>query len=173
MQIEFEKRLAELGLSYSVHHDAFFTISSRTGSKNHTVVQLIHSLPVNNRVHGSKNGIEVQAIGRFIFKLPSSGLEPDILSFAFPNTVKNRVEFLIIPILEFLRRHVKMNTGNVRGIKVEIVFWLMLDGSVFDTTNISIEAEWYFLSKSASGRVADRTELDYSEYLNSWQWLNV
>ena len=139
MQIEFDKKLAAMGLSYNVHHDVFYTISSLTGRENHSVVRLILSLPVNKQVYGSKNGNEVQAIGRFKFKLPSLGIEPDILSFAFQNTVKNRAEFIIIPSQEFLRRHAQMNPKSVRRKGVEMVFWLMEDGFVYDTTNISAE----------------------------------
>jgi hypothetical protein len=171
MQIEFEKRVIELGLSYSINNDDIYTISSQTGGGNHINVRLISSLPDNKQIGGSKNGNDDQVIGIFKFKFLASGLESDIFVFAFRNPVKNQVEFLIIPIKEFWRRHVKMNLGSARRKRVEMVFWLMQDGSLFDTTNISVEAEWYFLSKSESGRMADKTELDYSEYINSWRRL--
>lgn len=44
----------------------------------------------------------------------------------------------------------------------------MPDRCVYDCTNISIEGEWYYLSKGISGRMADRTDWDYREYLNKW-----
>ena len=94
-------------MTFSVHYDAFYTISSRTGSENHSVVRLIQSLPVNEQVHGSKNGNQIVAIGLFKYKFLASGLESDILVFAFPNPVKNQAEFLILPTLEFWRRRPK------------------------------------------------------------------
>lgn len=173
LQIEFEQKLVELELSYMIQSDGFYTISSQKSGVNNIVVQLINSLPVNKQVSGSKNGNEVQAIGRFKFKLPSSRLEPDILSFAFPNTVKNLVEFLIIPFQEFLRRRVKMNPRSVRRKSMEVVFWLMEGECAYDTTNISVEAEWYFMSKGVNGRMANGIVIDYSEYLNTWWRLMV
>ena len=61
----------------------------------------------------------------------------------------------------------------VRPKRVEMVFWLMADGFVYDATNISVEGEWYFISKGVNGRMATGSELDYSEYLNNWQRLIV
>ena len=173
MQIDFEKKLLELGLSYSINNEGFYTILKPRDGANLISVRLVSSLPVNKQVYGSKNGNEVQSIGRFKFKLSSSGLETDILSFAFPNTVKNRVEFIIISSQEFLRRHAQMNPKSVRRKGVEMVFWVMQDGFVYDTTNMSVEAEWYFLSQGVSGRLGDGTVIDYSEYLNSWRRLIV
>ena len=173
MQIEFENKLTELGWSYSIHHDDFYTISSKKGGANNIVVRLISTLPINKQVHCSKNGTEVQAIGRFKFKLQSSRLEPDILSFAFHNTVKNRVEFLIIPLHEFLRRRVNMNPRSARSKMVMMTIWLFEDGQVYDTSNLSPEGEWYFLSKGLNGRMANGSEIDYCEHLNNWRRLMV
>lgn len=173
LQIDFEKKLTELGLSYSVHLDAYYTISSRTYSINPTVARLIQSLPVNNRVHVSKNGNQIAAIGLFKNTFLTSGFESDIFVFAFQNPDKNQAEFLIVPTLEFWRRHVEMNSKSVRRKGVEMVFWLMEDGFVFDATNISVEAEWYFMSKGVCGRMATGSELDYTEYLNGWRRLIV
>lgn len=173
LQIDFEKKLSQLGLSYSVHHDAFYTISSRTGSENHSVARLIQSLPVNNRVHGSKNGNQIVAIGLFKYKFLASGIKPDIVVFTFPNPIKNQAEFLIIPTDELMSRLVLKCQRSSLPKSVELAFWLMADGSVYDTTNISVESEWFFLSKNLNGRMADGTEIDYSEYLNSWRRLIV
>ena len=143
MQFDFENKLTELGLSYCVHYDGFYTISSQQDGANPISVRLVSSLSVNKKVYGSKNGNEVQAIGIFKFKFFTSGLDPDILGFAFQNTVKNKVEFLIIPTQDFLKRQVKMNPRSVRRKSMVVEFWLMEDGFVFDTTNISPEGEWY------------------------------
>lgn len=167
-QIEFEKRLHELGVSYRLHDRDFYSITKQSGSENHIKVQLISSLPVNKLVHGSKNGNDVQAIGLFKFKFSSKELEPDIFVFTCQNTVANQPEFLIIPTQEFLRRHVRMKSQRACNKRLEVVLWFMEDGFVYDATNISIEAEWYFLSKGFNGRMADGTDLDYTPFLNSW-----
>lgn len=54
-----------------------------------------------------------------------------------------------------------------------MVFWLMQDGSVYDTTNISVEAEWYFLSKGVNGRMVYGTDSAYTSFLNKWELLNL
>lgn len=169
LQIEFEKKFMELGLSFNVYSGDFYTISIQTGSETHFVVQLISSLPVNKQAHGSKNGNNVLAIGLFKFKLPTLGLEPDILVFPFQNTVKNQVEYIIIPTDALMSRLGWKCPNYSRQKSVELTFWLMQDRSVYETTNISVEAEWYLLSKGVNGRLADRTDIDYTKYLNSWR----
>lgn len=151
----------------------FYVISKQSGSGNHLTVQLISSLHVDKLVHGSKNGNDVQAIGLFKFKLSSSGQEPDIFVFAFQNTLKNQVEFIIIPTQELFRRHGKMKSQRVSLRRMEVVLWFMEDGFVYDASNISIEGEWYFLSKGMGGRMADGTDLDFTPFLNSWERLKL
>lgn len=172
MQIEFEKKLIELGLSCSFHNDGLYTITTQKGGGNHIFVRLISSLPSTKQLHGSKNGNDVQAVGRFKFKFPTEPV-PDILVFTIPNIVNNQIEFIVIPNQEFLKRHFKLNPGSIRRKRVGLVLWIMEDKCVYDTTNISPEGEWFFFSKGENGRMADATEIDYSEYLNSWQRLNV
>ena len=58
---------------------------------------------------------------------------------------------------------------SVRRKGVEMVFWLMEDGHVNDTTNISPEGEWYFMSNGVNGRMATGSEIDYTTFLNCWQ----
>ena len=128
LQIEFERRVVELGLYYSVNNENYYTITSQSGGGNHIIVRLISSLPIIKQEHGSKNANDIQAIGLFKFKFFASGLEPDIFVFTFQNTFKNQLEFLIIPTQELLRRHVKKNPGSVRRKSVKMVFWLMEDG---------------------------------------------
>jgi len=49
----------------------------------------------------------------------------------------------------------------------------MEDGFVYDATNISLESEWYFLSKGVGGRMADGTDLDFTSFLDSWERLKL
>lgn len=173
LQIELEKKLTELGLSYRVYHNDLYTISNSNGCGKQSIFRWISSLPVNDQVNGSKNGHEIEAIGLFKFKFLASELEPDIFVFTFPNPIKNHAEFLIIPTDELMSRLFLKCQRSGLPKSVELVFWLMADGFVYDTTNISVEGEWYFISKGVNGRMATGSELDYSEYLNNWQRLIV
>lgn len=168
IQIQFEKKLIELGLSYRRNGDDFYSISSHNGVGNHIKVLLVSSLPPVINIHGSKNGIDVQAIGLFKFKFPLFGNEPDLFILALQNLIKPQFEFLIIPKDELLSRLTGKNPWYVRNQRMEMVYWLLQDGFVYDATNISAEGEWYFLSKGVNGRMADDTERDYSKFLNNW-----
>lgn len=166
--MEFEKKLIEFGMSYTINNEGFYTILNQKRLGNPITVRLISSLPVNNQISGSKNDNEVQGIGIFKFKFISSGHDPDILTFAFQNYVKNKVEFLIIPTHEFLKRHFKIYPGSFCHKSVIVEVWLMEDGFVYDTTSLSLEGEWYFLSKGTGGRMADGTDIDCTGFLNNW-----
>lgn len=170
LQIEFEKKLVELGLSFCVNSDNLYIISSQTGGGNHLTVRLISSLPSIKQVHGSNNGNDIQGIGLFRFKLASERQEPDLCIFSLQNTVKNRVEFIIIPPLELRRRLIERNLFSNENQK--IVLWLMSDNSLYETTDIGSEGEWYYLTKGGNGRMADRTDTDFTEFLNSWERLS-
>lgn len=173
IQIEFEKKLIELGLSYRINNDDLYTITTQNSGGNHIKVLLILSLQPVIPVHGSKNGNDIQAIGLFKFKLPARGIDADLFIFAIPNSIKNQAEFLIIPTDELLRRLVRKNHSVVRRQRVEMVFWLMQDGFVYDTTSMSPEGEWYSMSKGVNGRLADGTDIDYSEFMNDWRRITV
>lgn len=173
IQIEFETKLTQFGLSYSYQNEGIYAISSQHDRTNLITVRLLRSLTINKHISGSRNGNELQGIGRFKFKLPASVLEPDFLSFGFQNTVKDQVEFLIIPFQEFWRRHFKINLGINPNRLVEMAFWLMDDGFAYDVTDISLEGEWFFLSNGMNGKMAEGSELDYSDYLNSWKRITV
>ena len=171
VQNEFENRLLELGLSYNRCDNDVYTLSCKRGSGINIIVQLNSSLPSIKEIHGSKNGNELQGIGIFEFKFFTSGLVPAIFVFAFQNTLQYQIEFLIIATDDFQKRLACKNPAYVSNKRVEIVFWLMQDGSVYNTTNISVEAEWYFLTKGENGRMADTTVMDYTKFLNSWRSL--
>jgi hypothetical protein len=166
---EIEEKLTELGLSYSIHNDDLYTITSQNGVGTHIKVQLVSSLPPVKEIHGSKNGVEIQAIGLFKFTFPLYGNEPDLFIFTIPNFIKNQADFLIIPKGELWRRLASKMPCVARRQRIEIVFWLLHDAFTYDATNISAEGEWYFLSKGVNGRMADNTERDYSLYINNWR----
>ena len=170
---EFEKKIIDLGLSYRRNGDDFYSILIHIGGRNHIEVQLEVSLQPVMHIHGSKNGVDVQAIGVFMFKFPFSGNEPDLFIFALRNLIKPQSEFIIIPKDELLSRLASKNPGRVHRSRVEMVFWVLEDGFVYDATHLSPEGEWYFLSPCVNGRMADGTDFDYSEYMNNWRRLIV
>ena len=90
---------------------------------------------------------------------------------AFQNTNSLGAEFIIISLEELNRRLIARKHSLVKDRKVKMVFWLMPDNQLFETTNISIEAEWFWLSKGVHGRMADGLTWDYSKYLNDWSSL--
>lgn len=126
-------------------------------------------LLISNRIsarHGSHNGNETHGIGVFKFNLPTLDLMPDYFVMAFENTFTGSAEFVIIGYDDFIQRLTKRN--RIKENKAETWLWLMPDRCVYDCTDISIEGEWYYLSKGAGGRMADDTEMDYSQHLNNW-----
>jgi len=136
-------------------------------------VQLIVSEPIDELIHGSQNENEIQAIGFFRFVIPSEEKEPDFYIFAFLNQPDSKVEFIIIPSAELKNRLRNRELIPVDNPEIEIVFWLMPDSCLYETTNIGAEGEWYYLSKGINGRMTDGTDWDYTEFLNHWDRLTI
>lgn len=136
-------------------------------------VQLIVSEPIDELIHGSQNENEIQAIGYFRFVIPSEGKEPDFYILAFLNPSGNLVEFVIIPGAELKKRLINRELISVDNPEIEIVFWLMPDSCLYETTNVGAEGEWYYMSKGFNGRMADGTDWDYTEFLNHWDRLTM
>jgi hypothetical protein len=80
-------------------------------------------------------------------------------------------EFVCIPDEILRSRFEKLTRISDNGKKIELTLWLMPDRKIYDCTNSSIEFEWYYLSQSTGGRMADGTEWDYTEYLNNWDYI--
>ena len=173
MKTEFEKKLKEQSFSYQCHTDGVYFLSQNNDTNSILNVQLILSEPVDEVIHGSRNNNETQAIGYFKLRLPARNNPPKFLILAFQNTSKHCVEFIIIPPQELKKRLVESNRISVVNNKVALLFWLMSDGCIYDCTNISVEGEWYYLSKGLNGRMADGTEWDYADYLNNWDRLKM
>jgi hypothetical protein len=168
---EFEKIIIELGFSFNSSHVGFYILRDENGTFHPITVRLIESKSPNTKIHGSKNGNKIQVIGLFKFKRIKTAPEPDFLIFTFLNPFKTSPEYLIIPEEEFKKRFLNKNLRNRFNKRAEIIFWLMPDGSIFETTHISPEGEWYYLSKGIDGRMADGTDMDYTMFLNIWQRL--
>ena len=173
MKTEFEKKLKELGFPYHCNTDGLYILCQNNDTNSILNVQLILSEPVDEVIHGSRNNNELQAIGYFKLKLLNKVKGPYFLILAFPNTSNNRVEFIIIPNKELKRRLVESNRISAVNNKVSLLFWLMHDGCIYDCTNLGIEGEWFYMSKGLNGRLSDRTDWDYTEFLNDWNRLKL
>ena len=131
---------------------------------------LIISYDIDINIHGSHNSNKTDGIGVFRFNIPTGDQIPDYFIFAFENMVTGTAEFVIVKYPDLFQRLTKKNL--IRENKAELWLWLMPDRSLYDTTNISVEGQWYNLNKGRGGRMADREEMDYSDFLNKWDTLN-
>jgi hypothetical protein len=177
MKTEFEKKLKELGFSYQWHSDDFYILSRNEDVGRKIKVQLISAEPVLEVLHMSHNGNKLQAVGSFKLKLMNITEGNDIFIFAFENTINQGFEFIIISSKEFKRRLIESYRIPRDNLVLNIVFWLLSDGyndnKLYETTDVGIEWEWYFLSKGEKGRMVDNTDLDYTEFLNNWDKLKM
>ena len=110
--------------------------------------------------------MKYKLLGYFKLNLPTEVKDQDFLILAFQNTNNHCVEFIIIPKKELMRRLNKMNRISTDNQEIDMVFWLMPDNHLYECSDISVEGEWYYLSKGVNGRMADGTEWDYSKFLN-------
>lgn len=177
MKIEFEKKLKEHGFSYQWHSDDFYILSRNDDVRRKIKVQLISAEPVLEVLRMSHNGNKLHAVGSFKLKLMNMTKGNDIFIFAFENTINQCVEFIIISSKEFKRRLIESYRILRDNHILNIVFWLLADGyndnKLYETTDVGIEWEWYFLSKGEKGRMIDDTDLDYTEFLNNWDKLKM
>jgi len=80
------------------------------------------------------------------------------------------IEFLIIPTVEIKRRLQSKNRTTNEDHEIELQFWLMADNFVFEIPKgISGEGEWWFIN----GRMAKKTDWDYSLFLNNWDGMKM
>jgi len=170
---EFEEKIITMGFSFISVHDEFYNLRDEYDINHSIKVQLIKSISENRQKYGSKNGNCFQALGLFKFKQVNSEAKPDFLVFAFRNPHRQIPEYLIIPEVELESRHIKSSSDSTNDKLIKIMFWVMTDGSVFNTTNISPEGEWYYMSKGINGRMADKTDGDYTKFLNNWDTLRL
>jgi hypothetical protein len=115
----------------------------------------------DKRKYGSHNDTPIKSIGVFSFKQSSPKANPDFYIFPFDNS------FVIIPVDILHSRISRLNHGHLNGDKIQLVLWLLLDGHLFDATNIGVEGDWYFMG----GGMARGTDMDYTSYLDNWDLL--
>ena len=162
-----KSKLIELGFTIYEEGNNTFRLNLNEHNLNGILVKLITSEPINDRIHGTKNGTPIKAIGYFKFKLPHEENESDFCIFAFTSMSDNKIEFVIISSTE-LKNKLKQRkriTGEYQDKELQL--WLLPDGFVFETTNIGAEGDWWFVG----GRMAKDTNMDYTPFLNQWKLL--
>jgi hypothetical protein len=171
MESEFEKKLSEFGFTYQYKPEGHYILNLKVIINSIIKVYLICSENVDEIKFGSRNGNLIESIGRFKFKFDAEMINSDFVIFAFQNTKRNLIDFVIIPSNELKKRIMKGDWIHPANHIWEKVYWLMPDNCLYEATNISIEGEWYYLSQGLNGRMIDGTEWDYTEYLNGWDRL--
>lgn len=171
-QKEFEDKILKLGYSFSFQEGGFYVLFEPNMTQ-FLGVRLIVSDHPNLLIYGSKNGMEIQGIG--LFKLNHYRFDPgsDVYILMFQNSIKRRIECLIIPNDELMKMLNLRICDSERKKSLSLVFWLMPDNSIYRTTEISAEGEWYFLSGSDNGRMADETDMNCTRFLNNWNVLGL
>lgn len=166
----FEEKLIELGFSYSFQQGGFYVLYDKI--KNYFLtVRLMISLQPNSLIYGSKNGIDIQSIGLFRFKQSLFDQGPEFYILMFQNSNNQRIDYIIIPNDELMKRLSKESFVTEHPKSIRLVFWLMPENSIYNVSDISPEGEWFHLSKGVGGRMADGTDMDYTPFLNSWEQL--
>lgn len=166
MKSIFEEELRKQGYLFQETSDGYYNIRPKNRIVQPKSVQLVISRPINQIIHGSQNGQECDAIGYFLFSLNSEP-PPDYMVFSFQHMENNKTEYMIIPTEE-LRRRLKKNIIRYQsGKHLEFRLWL-IDGHIYETTNIGVEGEWYYLSKGPGGRMIDSTIWNYTRFWNNW-----
>lgn len=145
-----------------------YTLQRGEDKNDLILVKLVFPAFVDKFKHGSHNGNEIKTICRYEFPFPVWEQVVDYYVFAFTNTETNGVEFINIGEYDFRRRIDNMNKRAKHKKSLKLVFWLMPDGCLYETSFISLEGEWYWLSKGVNGRMADGESNDFTPFLNNW-----
>ena len=165
----FLKAVKEHDLSVYFHRNDHYILIKGGDSSRIVSIQLICSTKIDHAIHGSSNGNEPESIGHFKFTVPKWEEHFNFYVFAFVNAEKTDSEFVIVSDEVLRSRLTKLNRIPASGEKAELTLWLMPDHCVYDCTNISVEGEWYWLSKGVNGRRADGESNDFTQYLNNWK----
>jgi hypothetical protein len=171
MKSEFEKELSKQGFTFnSITYDHYI-LSSKDDPAKTTAVRFNCSEPVDYVKYDSHNDNEVEAIGVFRFNFDENTRNSDFLIFVFCDSMNISQYYVIIPVKEFIHRLDKEESSIHTNHGYFVVYWLMPDGCLYDCTDISVEGEWFFLSKGINGRMVDGSIWDYTEYLYAWNKL--
>ena len=156
------------GLTVYFNKNNHYILIKGNDSSRIVSVELECSSKIDLMVHGSHNNNKLDGIGHFKFVIPKSEDKINYYAFALLNTTNHEIEFVIVPDAILRNRFQNQNRIPIGSKKAELTIWLMPDRTAYDTTDLSIEGEWYMLSKGTGGRMADGTDMDYTEFLNNW-----
>jgi hypothetical protein len=168
---EFERKIQELGFSIVSSWGGFYTLSSKNNREYFIKVQLFLSRSSLILPDGGRNERITRILSYFKTQGFETGENPDAVIISFRNLQNKKIEYLIIPCDDFKGRLARIIENSSRDKSINIIFWLMEDGSIFNVTDISPEGKWFYQSKGKNGRMADGTDLDYTTFLNDWKRL--
>jgi len=163
---QFESKLMESHLRFEQDAGSIYTVIKENP---HHLIRIRLLTSDNNRTENliSPNGNSLLSVAKFGIRLVDlANSEYTILGFVNLKTLKT--EFVVISTNEFLKKTSISEPGSINSQIVNLRFWLMEDRSLFETMNMSLEGEWYFLSKGFNGRLADKEEWCFTSYLNNW-----
>jgi hypothetical protein len=167
----FERDLVNHGFTLISETDEPYTFTHPNFPNQIKTAQLLHSLPLDVRYHGSHNNTEIQSIGRFRLPKSEENERPDFFVLPFCNDSNHQVLFANIPGLVLIDKISSEKRSHLNLIDSDIIFWLMPDHCLYECSQISAESEWFFLSKGGSKRMADGTVLDYSSFVDNWLFI--
>lgn len=106
------------------------------GYKGKQIQVLSPSLPIDFCKEGSKNGLELDGISKFNFKI-----DQQINTYVFPvyNQQSNKVELIIVPTADLISRICDLNTTS--GEDLIFRFWITERG-IYETQGIGAEYEF-------------------------------
>jgi len=164
----FYEKLREFGLTVYSSRNNFFILIKGNDSSRIVCVEFVSSEMVKSEIHRSPNGNILSGIGRFKFTIPKWEEKVNYYIFAFLNTPNREIEYVIVPNAVLRNRFQNQNRMPEGAKKAELTLWMMPDKRVYETTCLSMEGEYRFLSSGSGGRMADGGDMDYTNYLNNW-----
>lgn len=164
----FIERLREHNLNVYFVRNNYFILIYGNDSSRIVNVELITSTKIIPEIHGSLNDNSLQGIGHFKFTIPKWEDKIHYYAFAFLNIENRNIEYVIVKDEVLRSRFKNQNRIPIASKKAELTLWLMHNRQVYDSTNISLEGEWYFMSSGMGGRMADGSDWDYTACLNNW-----
>lgn len=170
--IEILKRyLADNNINIVSENEGYLELTHPSVPNKIITAQYVISSPIDKNIHVSKNNTPIDTGARFLMPDLERNSPPRFFIFPFHNPKRETLNFAVVPSQILIERtHNKFKT-DITKPTFELVFWLMLDDCLYDCTNISVEGEWFFLSKGINGRMADDTDRNYTSFLNNWQSL--
>ncbi len=167
MEEEFEKNLINRGYNFQKYQKGYYEVYNLRRVQSGVRVQLITSKPIDLDYHGSQNSNNIAGIGVYHLNIEVSLFDPEVIVFSFQNINTTDIEYMIIPTEE-LRKRLKKNIIRYRsGEHIVLRIWLM-DDQLYDTTNLGLEGEWYYLSDRKGGRMIEPTIWNFTSFLNNW-----